>query len=173
MGWPAFRTTTILQRAQYWPQEWIDAGPATPPRILQPPLRSRQLYVDATPTSRAAVAVGPPRLALVSRYTDTRPIAFPEMAAALKGLIWYMRTLDEPTTITLYTDSSIVYYFFVRGIGVTSRRSLILQQLYYTMFKIKIQAGHGLVVRWVPSSENLAGPLSRGVHPATTWSARI
>jgi hypothetical protein len=32
-------------------------------------------------------------------------IAFAEMAAALKGLIWYMRTLEEPTTVTLYTDS--------------------------------------------------------------------
>jgi hypothetical protein len=66
----------MFQRAQYWPQEWIDAGLTTPPGILQAPLRSGQLYVDPTPTSTAAVAVGPRRLALGSRYrryTDTRP----------------------------------------------------------------------------------------------------
>jgi hypothetical protein len=78
------------------------------------------------------------------------------MAAALKGAIWYMRSLEHPTTVTLYTNSSIVFYLLVRATGVTLRRSLILQELYFKMYTIKIQAVHGLVVRWVPSRENLA-----------------
>jgi hypothetical protein len=57
------------------------------------PLRSVQLYTDATPTSAAAVFLGPPRKSMVQHYTDARNIAFAEMVAALKGLIWTITTL--------------------------------------------------------------------------------
>jgi hypothetical protein len=87
-----------------------------------------------------------------------------EMAATLQGLLWMFCQLDQPTTVTIYTDSSSVYYSLVKGTGRTLRQSLRLQTLYVQMFKNKIQAGHGLVVRWVLSAENLADPLSRGVH---------
>jgi hypothetical protein len=95
------------------------------------------------------------------------------MAAVLKGAIRYMQTLEQPTAVTLFTDSLVVYHTLVKGTGVTLRRSLILQQLYARLYQIKTQAGHGLVVRWVSSDENLADLLSRGVHPAKTWSARL
>jgi ribonuclease HI len=103
---------------------------------------------------------GPPCLAIVQRYSDRRPIAYAEMAAALQGLLWIYQHLHEPTMVTLYTDSSVVYYTLVKGTGQTLCQSLRLQNLYCNMFKIKIQAGHGLVTRWVPSAENLADPLS-------------
>jgi hypothetical protein len=97
---------------------------STPERLLDPavssieapaptktnasPLRSGQLYTDAAPTSTAAVHLGPPRRSTVQHYTDARNIAYAEMAAALKGLIWVMTTiLQEPTNITLYTDLSV------------------------------------------------------------------
>jgi hypothetical protein len=43
--------------------------------------------MDATPTSVAAVAVGPPWKAMVQHYVDHCTIAYMEMAAALKRLI--------------------------------------------------------------------------------------
>jgi ribonuclease HI len=107
---------------------------------------------------------GPPRLALVQRFTDQRPIAYAEMAAALEGLLWLFRNLTQPLAITLLTDSSVVYHTLVKGTGVTLRRSLRLQTLFVQAFCNKIQAGHGLVTSWVPSAENLADHLSRGVH---------
>jgi hypothetical protein len=55
---------------------------------MQPPLRSRTLYVDATPTSMAAYFVGPPLRTYQCFYTDNKPIAWAEMVAALAGLIW-------------------------------------------------------------------------------------
>lgn len=90
---------------------------------------SRQLYTDATPTAVAAYAVGQPPASVAQHYCDSRPIAFAEMATALKGLIWYMQYhLTRPTTITFYTDSSVVYATLVKGTGLTLRSSAILQQ---------------------------------------------
>jgi ribonuclease HI len=86
------------------------------------------LYVDATPTSIAALAPGTPTWSMVQNYTDTRQIAFAEMAAAIVGLIQFLPTLDQPTNITLYMDSLVVFYSFVRGTGFTLRRSLLLQK---------------------------------------------
>jgi ribonuclease HI len=103
---------------------------------------------------------------MAQHYTDHRPIAFAEMAAALKGLIWFMRNhLQQPTTITLATDSSTVYYILQKGTGLTLRSSEILQKLYVTMMYEQIKSGNALVVRWVPSEQNLADPLTRENTP--------
>jgi hypothetical protein len=84
---------------------------------------------------------------MVQHYVDSRPIAFAEMAAALKGLLWFTRThLHQPTTITLATDSRVVYHTLEKGTGLTLRLSAILQKLYVcTLYEI-IKAGHALVV---------------------------
>jgi ribonuclease HI len=103
-------------------------------------------------------------VAIVQHYTDSRDIAFAEMAAALKGLIWCMTSIvQEPTTITLFTDSSVVYYTLVKETGLTLRASSLLQDLFVHMWYLKNKAGHGLVVWWIPSKQNLADPLTRGV----------
>jgi hypothetical protein len=76
------------------------------------------------------------------------------MAAALQGLILCFRTqLDVPTTVTLFTDSTIVYYTIVKGTGLTLRSSPLLQDLYFVMYELMNKAGHG----------KLADPLTRGV----------
>jgi hypothetical protein len=171
MSWPAFLATLIAHRVVYWITRLHRLNLLQYPRTMRPPLRSIALYKDATPTSVAAVIPGPPR-AIVQHYTDTRTIAFTEMAAALRGLLWYIRdVLTEPTTITLYTDSSTVYYTLVKGTGLTLRASPLLQQLFVATWMNKNKAGHGLVVRWVPSEHNLADPLTRGVHPPLKQSA--
>jgi hypothetical protein len=96
------------------------------------------------------------------------------MAAALIGLHWYaQQVLRHPTTIHLYTDSTIVYYTLVRGTGVTLRHTPILQNLYMAWLINKVYTGHGLVVHWVPSDRNLADPLSRGVHALQQGAARL
>jgi hypothetical protein len=102
MAWPAFLASTILQRSTYWARYWISSGLIHVPRRLTPPLQPRQLYFDEIPHFTAAVTVGPPRLAMVYRYSDARPIAFAEMAAALQGLLWFFEQLDQQTTVTLY-----------------------------------------------------------------------
>jgi ribonuclease HI len=122
--------------------------------------------------STAAYYVGPPQQTTVQFYTDHRAVAYTEMAAALKGLIWVITTiLKEPTMIILYTDSTVVYYTIVKGTGLTLRASPLLQQLFVKMYILKNKAGHGLVVQWVPSAQNLADPLTRGVHADSRQSA--
>jgi hypothetical protein len=88
------------------------------------------------------------------------------MAAALRGFIWaYRDLLTEPTTLTLYTDSSVVFHTLVKGTGLTLRASPLLQNIFVKMWTIKEKAGHGLMVRWIPSQDNLADPLSREYNP--------
>jgi ribonuclease HI len=102
---------------------------------------------------------------MASHYYDRKPIAIAEMAAVLLGLSWAMtHQIEEPTTLTLATDSSVVYYSLLRGTGITLQHSPLLQELYVNMYRKKIKAGHGLAIRWVPSEQNLADPLSRGFH---------
>jgi hypothetical protein len=106
----------------------------------------------------------PPPASLVQCYDDRKPIAFAEMAGTLaEAFLWFMRSLDQPTTITVYTDSSSVYHSLVRGPRLTLRTFEILKNLYAVMIINKQKSGHGLVVSWVPSAENMADPLSRGV----------
>jgi ribonuclease HI len=73
------------------------------------------------------------------------------MAAALEGLQWLFSHLLQPHSITLLTDSTVVYYTLVKGTGVTLRRSLRLQNLFVNMFRNKVRAGHGLVTSWIPN----------------------
>jgi hypothetical protein len=85
------------------------------------------------------------------------PIAWAE-TAALVGLLWIIKNcVTEPTTITLCTSSSVVYYTLLKGTGFL-RNNPLLQNLYLSMIAYKIQTGHGLVIRWVPSQANLADP---------------
>jgi hypothetical protein len=165
MCWHLFLALLIMDRSTYWIQRLAAVRLLHQPRSLAVPLYSRTLYTDATPTSIAAVTPGPPLGSTVQHYVDSRPIAFAEMAAALRGLIWYMQTLHRPTTVTLCTDSSVVYYTLLKGRGLTLRSSAILQTLYCKMLLLKIKAGHALVLRWVLSHENLADPLTREYPP--------
>jgi hypothetical protein len=50
-----------------------------------------------------------------------------------------------------HTDSYVVYYSLVKGTGLTLQASPLLQILYVRMLILKNKAGHGLVVRWIPS----------------------
>jgi hypothetical protein len=105
MGWPMFLATLIHNKNTFWIRRFQAAGLLRRPRSLFQRLTSKQIYTDATPTSIAAVCMGPPRTALVQRFTSPRSIAWAEMAAALKGLIWCATSqVDQPTTLTLYTD---------------------------------------------------------------------
>jgi hypothetical protein len=166
MGWPQFLSTLIYQRSTYWLQILHQKGLLQQPRRLQPPLVSRQIYTDATPSSAAAVFLGPPRQSIQQHFQDSRPIAFAEMAAALWGLMWCFRDcLRQPTALTLHTDSTIVYHTIVKGGGLILRSSALLQNLYIKMYILMNKAGHSLVCQWVPSQQNLADPLTRGVHP--------
>lgn len=151
--------TLIYARNTYWIRYFIRRGLLRQPRRLAQRIQSRQLFTDATPTSAAAVFLGPPRLALVQHYTDHRAIVWAEMAAALRGVIWATKSiLQQPTSLTLHTDSTIV-----RGTGFTLRSSPLLQEMYIHMYVNLNKAGHSLVCRWVPSEGNLADPLTRGV----------
>jgi hypothetical protein len=163
MDWPRFLAMAILQRETFWIRFLHQAGILHHPRLQRSPLRSRLLYTDATPSSIAAVAPGPPAWSMVRYYEDRRPIAFAEMAAAIVGLHQFQRTLTALTTITLCMDSAVVYHTQNKGTGSTLRYSLLLKNLYVQRMINKLKSGHGLVVRWVPSAENLADPLSRGV----------
>jgi hypothetical protein len=97
MRWPLFVATLIRQRSTYWMKFLDERNILTQPRRLAAPQFSRQIYTDATPTSVAALAIGPPRQVIVQHYTDALPIAFTEMAAAIKGIIWYVKNhLKQP-----------------------------------------------------------------------------
>jgi ribonuclease HI len=164
MGWPMFLATLVYNRNVYWIRRFQTAGLLRRPRSLTQRLISKHIYTDATPTTIAAVFMGPPRIALVQHFTTPRNIAWAEMAAALKGLIWCANSqLEQPTTLTLFTDSQVVYHTIVKGTGITLRSSPLLQDLYVTLYMIFNKAGHSLVVRWIRSQANLADPLSRGV----------
>jgi hypothetical protein len=72
---------------------------------------------------------------MVQHYVDSHPNAFAEMAEALKGLLWFIKTqLHQPTTITLITDFSTEYYTLQKGTALTLRSSAILQKLYVVLF---------------------------------------
>jgi ribonuclease HI len=128
------------------------------------PTSTVHLYTDATPSSIAAITTTPVS-AFYRRLEPAQPIAVAEMAAALVGLHWYLQDVAlHPTTVILYTDSSVVYHSLSRGTGLTLRSHVLLQNLNISFLINKVYTGHGLVVRWVPSCDNLADPLSRGVH---------
>jgi hypothetical protein len=132
MGWPVFLATLVYSRNTLWIHRFKAAGFLRKPRSLAQRLISKHIYTDATPTTIAAVYMGPPRVALVQRFTSPRNIAWTEMAAALKGAIWCCTShLDQPTTLTLFTDSQVVYHTIVKGTGVTLRSSPLLQDLYF------------------------------------------
>jgi hypothetical protein len=164
MSWPQFLATHIRDRSTYWLRVLDEHRLFHQPRAMILPKVRIQLYTDATPTSIAAITP-PPTSAFYRRLEPPQPIAVAEMAAALVGLHWYLQDVaHQPTTIILYTDSSIVYHTLAKGTGITLRRSPLLQNLYIAFLINKVYTGHGLVVRWLPSTQNLADPLSRGVH---------
>jgi hypothetical protein len=128
------------------------------------PARTVHLHTDATPGLIAAITTAPVS-AFYRRLEPAQPIAVAEMAADLVGLHWYLQDVaTQPTTVILYTDSSVVFHTLSRGTGLTLRSHELLQNLYVSFLINKVYTGHGLVVRWVPSRQNLADPLSRGVH---------
>jgi hypothetical protein len=173
MAWPQFLASHIRQRQTYWLRVLQDNLLFHQPRRMVTPLRTAVLHTDATPTSIAAITPTP--VSAFYRFLEPpQPIAIAEMAAALVGLHWYaQKVLQEPTTVHLYTDSSVVYYSLSKGTGVTLRYTPVLQNLYIAWLLNKVYTGHGLVVHWVPSHLNLADPLSRGVHALQQGAARL
>jgi ribonuclease HI len=125
--------------------------------------RSILVYTDATPSSFGVHVASQPPQQVYQPFQDQVPIAAAEIAAALFALNWVGSRLRQPTNITLATDSAVAYYTLSTGKGYTMRYNIWLQTLYMSWFKIKLDRGHGLVVRWVPSAANPADPVSRGV----------
>jgi hypothetical protein len=99
----------------------------------------------------------------LASYSKEHSITYVEMVVALAGLLWISRQLHHPTNVTLFTDSSMVYHTLVKGTGTTLHSDSLLQNMYISWLINKVHSGHGLVVRWVPSADNLADPFSRGV----------
>jgi hypothetical protein len=163
MAWPMFIATLIMQRDTYWTRWMLRNQLLQQPRKLAAPTRSTLVYADATPSTIGVYWPGPPPRYVYRQYSDARPIAFAEIAAALVALIHTAKHNHLATTITIATDSALAYYILSTGKGKTLRMYNILQQLYITWLLIKSKRGHRLVVRWVPSDANLAGPVSRGV----------
>jgi hypothetical protein len=160
----AIMATLVHNRNTFWITRFQAARLLQQHRRLAPQLLSRQLYTDAIPTTAASVFVRPPNMALTYPLQPPRQIAWAQMSAATERVIWCCdRALDQPTTITLYTDSMIVFATLVRGKGMTLRASTLLQDRYFVMYKGLNKAGHSLVARWIPSERNLADPLTRGV----------
>jgi hypothetical protein len=134
MNWPMFIATLILQRDTYWARWMFRNKLLQQPRKLQPPLRSQMVYTDATPSSIGVLWPELLRRYLHRSYNGRKPIAFAELAAALVGLVHTANDLLEPTTITLATDSSVVFYVLSTGKGSTLRQYKILQELYMAYF---------------------------------------
>jgi hypothetical protein len=88
------------------------------------------------------------------------PLQDPSDAAIFSGR---SHLCHPDTTITLATDSAIVYYVLNTGKGLTLRQHDLLQQLYISYYKKKSKRGHRLVFWWVATDVNLADPVSRGV----------
>jgi hypothetical protein len=122
--------------------------------------RSILVYVDATPSSIGIHVASNPPQQIFQPFSDQQPIAVAEIAAALFALVWIGAHLRQPT---LATDSTVAYYALSTGKGLTIRYNMSLQCIYSKWFQIKMDRGHGLVLRWVPSEANLADPVSRGV----------
>jgi hypothetical protein len=163
MNWPTFMATHLLQRETYWLTWAYNRGLLHRPRTMETVSRSILIYVDATPSSFGVHVATSPLQQVFQQFTDRIPIARAEIAAALFALNWVGSRLRQPTNITLATDSAVAYYTFSTGKGYTTRYDIWLQTLYIAWFKIKMNRGHGLVVRWVPSAANPADPVSRGV----------
>jgi hypothetical protein len=125
MNWPTF-IATHHHRDTYWYQ-WLKTNNLFQvPRLMQRPQRSMQLYIDATPTSvRIHLHVTPLRQ-LYETFREALPIAEAEMAAALYGLLWKTRLYRNPFRVTLYTDSSVVFYTRYTGKGYTLRSQQLL-----------------------------------------------
>jgi hypothetical protein len=121
-------------------------------------------------TSLAAITPGPPARHVVRFYDDVEPIALAKMAAPLAGLIWITQQRHQPTTVSLHTDSSVVCHSLVRGTGLNLRS----HELFYIRWLVnKLDSGHGLLVRWIPSADNLADPpLSRNARTLKTGSTK-
>jgi hypothetical protein len=168
MNWPTFIATHLLQRETYWIHWCLSRGLLDRPRPIAPQLRSLLVYTDATPTSIGVYLDTRPPQQVFQPFQDAQPIAVAEMAAALFALIWIGQRCYRPMALSLDTDSAVVYYTLSTGKGITFRRSPLLQRLYVTWFRIKMDRGHGLVLRWVPSNANLADAVSRGVLAQNT-----
>jgi ribonuclease HI len=163
MNWPTFIATHLLHRETFWLTWTFNRGLLHRPRQMGTIARSILVYTDATPTSFGAHVASHPPQQIHQRFTDSIPIARAEIAAALFALNWIRSRLRQPTNITLATDSAVTYYVLSTGKGMSLRYDIWLQTLYVVWFKINMNRGHGLVVRWVPSAANPADPDSRGV----------
>jgi hypothetical protein len=140
MNWPTFIATHLLQCETYWIRWCLSKGLLDRPRQLAPQLRSLLVYTDATPTSIGVYLNTHPPQRIFQPFTDAQPIAVAEMAAALFALIWLGQRCYRATANTFATDSTVVYYTLSTEKGVTFRRSLFLQILYVSWFKIKTEA---------------------------------
>jgi ribonuclease HI len=163
MNWPTFIATHLPQRESFWLRWTLRHGLLHRPRSMGIQRRSILVYTDATPSSIGIHVASQPPQQIFQPFLDEQPIEVAEIAAALFALIWIGAGLRQPTAITLATDSTVACYSLSTGKGLTLRYNLWLQCLYIRWFQIKMDTGHGLVLRWVPSEANLADPVSRGV----------
>jgi hypothetical protein len=164
MCWPLFPATLISARSTYWIRRLYQARILHQPQWLAATHRSRALYTDATTTSVVSFAPGPSQRSCVQHYTDQQSIASVKMEEAFRRFIWYKRQLSQPATLTLCTESAVVYYTLAKGTGLILRSLALFQTLYFYKL-LKLQAGHALVFRWVPSDENQAYSLTREYPP--------
>jgi hypothetical protein len=147
MAWPQFLSAQIRERSTYWLRVLDSHHLFLQPRSMLLPSTTVHLYTDATPTSIAAITTTPVS-AFYRHLEPAQPIAVAEMAVALVGLHWYLQDVaTQPTTVFLYTDSSVVYHTLSRGTGLTLRTNVLLQNLYISFLINKVYTGHGLVVR--------------------------
>jgi hypothetical protein len=159
MNWPTFLATHLLRNTHWY--RWFRTNTIfNQPRKMAQPLQSIQLYTDVTSSSIGIyICITPPRR-IHQPFTDQRPTAYAEMTAAIAGLNYVALQFHQPTRFTLFTDPLIAYYTLTTGKGITRRQKQSLQWFYCNWIKIKINRGHGLVVR---SEANLAHPVCRGV----------
>jgi glycerophosphoryl diester phosphodiesterase len=118
MAWPQFLSAHIRDRSTYWLRVLDTHNLFHQTSSMISPAHSVHLYANATPTSIAAITTHPVS-AFYRRLETQQTIAKAEMAAAHIGLHWYLKDVaTQPTTVTFFTDSSVVYHTLLKALAL-------------------------------------------------------